>query len=233
MRIVTLEHSPCDGPGKILDWANFRGHTLNRVHIYRGDPLPSLDSFDFLVVMGGAMNIYQHRDHPWLIPEKTFIRSAIDAGKAILGVCLGGQLMADVLGGKVTRNPDFELGWWPVQFHERSGPFATFPKELTVCHWHGDTFAIPNGAQHAGSSPGCANQAYYIGDRLVGLQFHIELAPVHNAELADDLPPERGRYVQTADELLAAPVNEDALRNALHSLLDSLAAAVTQSRGAM
>lgn len=232
MRIVTIEHSRSDGPGKILDWIQLRGHDLHRAHISEGDPLPSQDTFDFLIVMGGVMNIYQYRDHPWLVPEKAFIRSAIDAGKAVLGVCLGGQLMSDVLGGKVTQNPEVELGWWPVQFHQRTGPFARFPENLTVCHWHGDTFTIPLEAIHAASSPGCANQAYYIGDRLVGLQFHIEIAPCHSKELAEDLPPDCGRYVQTGEQLIAAKVDDSALEAALHSMLDALASAVTPAVGA-
>ena len=78
-RIVTLEHFRADGPGKILDWVKARGYELRRIFVDEGHVLPPLNSFDYLIVMGGPMNIYQHRDHPWLVPEKAFIRAAADA----------------------------------------------------------------------------------------------------------------------------------------------------------
>src|SRR6187402_1606771 len=174
-RIVTLEHFRADGPGKILDWVKERGHDLQRVFVDEGHALPQMDSFDYLIVMGGPMNIYQHRDHPWLVPEKAFIRAAADTGKSVLGICLGAQLLADVMGGKVMQNPEREIGWWPVRFLARPGPFAAFPAELACCHWHGDTFELPPGALHLAESDACKHQAFIIGDRLVGLQFHIEV----------------------------------------------------------
>ncbi len=226
LRIVSVEHFRADGPGKILGWIESRGHSLQRVFLDAGHPLPALEDFDFLIVMGGPMNIYQHEEHPWLVEEKAFIRAAVDAGKPILGVCLGGQLLADVLGGKVTRNRERELGWWPVHFTSRPGPFAEFPEHLMAFHWHGDTFSIPPGAQDLASSEACNTQAFLYGDRLVGLQFHIEVWNVESHELMqacpDDLRP--ARYVQTPAQILAPPPETIALEPSLFSLLDALAA---------
>ena len=82
--------------------------------------------------MGGPMNIYQHRDHPWLVAEKAFIAEVIAAGKPVLGICLGAQLIADALGGKVFQNSQKEIGWFPIQMLDRAEPFAGFPEALTA-----------------------------------------------------------------------------------------------------
>jgi len=225
MRIHSLEHQPAEGPAKIADWATARGHTLARTAIYAGEALPELEAFDLLVIMGGGMNIYQHRDHPWLVAEKEFLRRASDAGKPILGICLGAQLLADVLGGKVYQNPEKEIGWFPVNFLDRSAPFADFPESMNVMHWHGDTFDLPSGARSVASSEGCPRQALVWGDRVVGLQFHLEMGAVNVADLAnvsaEDLTP--GRYVQSAEQLLQTPADLPAAHAALYALLNELA----------
>jgi GMP synthase-like glutamine amidotransferase len=131
-----------------------------------------MDSFDFLAVMGGTMNIYEHDEHPWLIDEKRFIRQAIDAGKKVLGVCLGGQLIADVLGGPVTKNAFREIGWHCVQLTPQARELPLLESsstgELMVFQWHGDTFAIPPGAVCLASSRGCANQAFRVWAQCAG-----------------------------------------------------------------
>lgn len=232
LRILSLEHFRADGPGKILGWIEQRGHTLQRVFLDEGQLPPALEAFDLLIVMGGPMNIYEHEQHPWLVLEKQFIRDALDAGKPFLGVCLGAQLVADVLGGKVTRNREREIGWWPVHFGKRPGPFAEFPETLEAFHWHGDTFSLPPGAEHLASSEACDEQAILVGDRIVGLQFHIEVWNVESQDLMnacpDDLRP--ARYVQTPAQILAPPPGTAALEPALFSLLDYLAEIALRER---
>lgn len=224
MRIHSLEHQPEEGPAKIADWAAARGHTLARTALYAAEPPPALDTFDLLVIMGGGMNIYQHRDHPWLVEEKAFLRRAIDAGKPILGICLGAQLLADVLGGKVYQNPEKEIGWFPVNFTDRTGLFAAFPETMNVMHWHGDTFDLPPGAHLTASSEGCLRQAFVWGDRVVGLQFHLEMGAVNVADLAtvaaEDLTP--GRFVQNAAQLTDTPTDLPVAHASLFTLLDAL-----------
>ena len=224
MRIHSLEHQAEEGPGKIADWAAERGHTITRTALYADEALPALDTFDLLVVMGGGMNIYQHRDHPWLVAEKEFLRRAIDAKKPILGICLGAQLLSDVLGGKVYQNPEKEIGWFPVTFVDQAAPFSGFPREVNVMHWHGDTFDLPPGARLVAGSAGCPRQAFIWGDRVVGLQFHLEMGAVNVADLAkvaaDDLTP--GRYVQSAAQLLETPADLAVAHAALGTLLDEL-----------
>lgn len=207
MKLHALIHGPTDGLGKIADWAAARGHEVTETRLYAGEPLPDLAAVDLLVIMGGGMNIYQHRDHPWLVPEKRFIGEAIERGKRVLGVCLGGQLIADVLGAKVYQNPVKEIGWWPVRTVASSGASAALPGEMTVFHWHGDTFEIPPGAVRVLKSEACANQGFVFGERVVGLQFHLEVAPDTVAEFIAggeaELTP--ARFVQTPAEVLAPP----------------------------
>jgi GMP synthase-like glutamine amidotransferase len=229
MRIHSLEHQPAEGPARIADWAVARGHPLTRTALYADEPLPAMETFDLLVIMGGGMNIYQHRDYPWLVAEKEFLRRAIEAGKPILGICLGAQLLADVLGGKVYQNPEKEIGWFPVQFLDRAAPFAAFPETMNVMHWHGDTFDLPPDARLVAGSQGCPRQAFVWGDRVVGLQFHLEMGAVNVADLAhvsvEDLTP--GRFVQSAAQLLATPPDLEVAHGALFTLLDDLARPLT------
>lgn len=227
MRIHSLEHAPAEGAGKIKDWARDRGHSFKVTRLDLGEALPEPNAFDLLVIMGGAMNIYQHRDYPWLVAEKQCISAAIEAGKALLGVCLGAQLIADCLGGKVAQNPAQEIGWFPVRFLRREPPFDGFPAESMAFHWHGDTFSLPSGALRVAESDACANQAFIHGTKIVGLQFHIEVTPEAAAsfcEGADDfLKPER--YVQARGYITHFQPDLRATDAGLFRLLDHLASA--------
>jgi GMP synthase-like glutamine amidotransferase len=177
-----LQHVPYEGVGWIQDWAESRGHELSGSLMYQepagANGLPHPDALDMLVIMGGPMNIYEYDVHPWLPAEKRFIRACIDQGKAVLGICLGGQLIADVLGGQVGRAPFEEIGWYPVELTEAGRQlesFAHFPDRFTTLQWHGDTFSIPPGAVHAAWSEATPNQAFcYDCERVIGLQFHLE-----------------------------------------------------------
>jgi GMP synthase-like glutamine amidotransferase len=142
MKIHYLQHVPFENPGIILDWAERNGHIVTSTHLYKGRQFPLQSDFDWLVIMGGPMNIYQEDQYLWLAEEKAFIRASINAGKVGIGLCLGAQLLADVLGGKVARNPYTEIGWFPVRMSPQalqSDLFSFFPPAPTVFEWHGDT----------------------------------------------------------------------------------------------
>ena len=114
MRIHSLEHEPFEGLANIEVWAKSRGYSISRTLLFNNEELPDISDFDWLVIMGGSMNIYEEEKYPWLREEKDFIAEAIAAKKIVLGVCLGSQLAADVLGGRVSRNKYKEIGWFPV-----------------------------------------------------------------------------------------------------------------------
>ena len=174
------------------------------------------------------MNVYQEAEYPWLAAEKAFIATAIGAGKAVLGICLGAQLIAAVLGGPVSKGAQPEIGWYPVELtpEGRGLPlFAAFPVRFTALHWHGDTFSIPPGATHVASSAACANQAFaYDGGRVVGLQFHLEETRESLAQLVDNAGGElvQDDWIATPEELLAPEAPFAPCRELLFSLLDAM-----------
>ena len=227
MRIHYLQHMACEGTGRIANWTAQRGHSLSGTHLYRGESLPDNEAFDALLIMGGPMNIYEYRNHPWLPAEKRFIKHAIDSGKIVLGICLGAQLIADVLGAKIYQNQAFEIGWFPVRFTAacQSIPaMRDFPDELTVLHWHGDTFDLPPGVRLLATSQACHHQAFAFGRRVIGLQFHIEMdAPDVAAFLDDTLPTPVAGQIQSAAELLAGQRHLPGVHAALYATLDALA----------
>lgn len=176
---VALQHAPYEQPCYISKWFNLHSIPIRDVNLYKGDILPEVDTVSFLIIMGGPMNIYEHEDYPWLIEEKKFIRKVIDRKIPVLGICLGAQLISDVLGGTVTRLPDPEYGWVSVSHNERATENRLFssiiPDLLTVFQWHQDTFSIPSGAVPLFQSTACPNQGFVYKNSVVGLQFHPEL----------------------------------------------------------
>ena len=209
MRIHYLQHVPFENPGSILEWANKNQCLVTATHLYDNEKLPDTSEFDWLVVMGGPMNIYEETQYPWLKAEKVLIKTAIEAGKVVIGMCLGSQLIADVIGGKVVQNEKKEIGWFPITFSEKakaSPLFAFFPDRPVVFHWHGDTFVeLPEAATVIATSTACKNQAFVYQQRVFGFQFHLEnTLPIIEALIvncgAEMIP---GDYVQRPEEVLA------------------------------
>jgi len=191
---------------------------MDCIEVFRGASLPAPADYEMLVIMGGPMNIYQESIHPWLRAEKAMIRAAIQAGKYLVGVCLGSQLIADQLGSPVFRGEFAEIGWWPVA-RTRDCPQAfPCPQTLPVFHWHGDTFGLPVGARHLIASGGCASQGFLQGDRILGLQCHLEATPASVNALVDACGHEisEGLYCQTASAMRAEP---QATYEAMHAVL--------------
>ena len=226
MRIHYLQHVPFEDLASMESWAASRGHTLSRTRLFSGERLPDLSSFDWLVVTGGPMNIYQEDRYAWLAEEKEFIGRAISGGKIVLGVCLGAQLISSVLGGMVTKNRYREIGWFQVRLTEEgraSSVFSVLPDRFVALHWHGDTFSIPPGASRMAESDACPNQAFILG-KAIGLQFHLESNPESMKRLIDHCAEEMtaGPYVQMPEDLAAARESYDGLRELMESLLDRI-----------
>jgi GMP synthase-like glutamine amidotransferase len=208
LSVCAIEHAPFEGVGCIGDWARERGHRLNSVLVYNNEPLPKLDNLDWLVVMGGPMSIYDEQQFPWLKKEKTFIKNAIEARKTIIGICLGSQLVADVLGAKVYKNPHPEIGWFDVIRTKESyhtNLLAGFDERIKVFHWHGDTFELPDGAIPLFQSEACKNQGILFSHNVLGLQFHFEMTEQGIEKMFTDenehLPD--GLFVQSKTEILS------------------------------
>jgi GMP synthase (glutamine-hydrolysing) len=227
MNLHYLQHVSFEGLASIETWAAARGHRVAATRLHEGEPLPRLDQLDWLVVMGGPMNIYEEDRFPWLAAEKRFLKSAIESGRVVLGVCLGAQLIADVLGGPVGRNAHKEIGWFPVRKTEaaaRSRVCETLPAELEAFHWHGDTFALPPGAVHVARSEACENQAFIYDERVVGLQFHLETTPASVRLLAKHCADElvTGPLIQSVEAMLADEQRFERINETMWRLLDRL-----------
>lgn len=208
MRAHYLQHVPFEGLGSIEPWLLNAGYEISNTQFFNSGVLPSIDEIDLLVVMGGPMSVNDETEHPWLVKEKKFIKSIIEAGKPVLGICLGAQLIANSMGGEVFTNPEKEIGWFPVQSVEPESSFVfRFPEETEVFHWHGETFSLPTDAIQIAKSKGCNNQAFQIGSNVIGLQFHLETTPESAQAIVENCRNElvEGVYIQSEAEILSAP----------------------------
>ena len=228
MKIHWFQHVPFEGLGNIGTWANRHGHRLSITRFFKQDPLPQMDTIDWLIVMGGPMNIYEEEKYPWLSEEKHFLKNAIDAGKAVIGICLGAQLIADALGSRVYAGSYKEIGWFPVHKKEtagRSSVFIDFPQGTNVFHWHGDTFDLPPGCIHIAESAACRNQAFIYEERVIGLQFHLEMTPKGVEEIVANCRGElvEAPYIQKAEEIVSNAERFTEANRVMDSILDRLA----------
>ncbi|AZB44396.1 type 1 glutamine amidotransferase [Bacillus sp. FJAT-42376] len=200
MRIHYLQHVPYEGLGFIQDWIDENRCLLTKTAMYKTDVrFPKTEEFDLLIVLGGPMNIDQTDEYPWLLKEKEFISGAIQSGKKVLGICMGSQLTASALGGRVSRNEFEEVGWHEVKMRDSRIP--GLPASFQAMQWHGDSFSIPEGAVWLAESEACSNQAFLFGDKVIGLQFHLEFTEEIVSKVAESETPAKGRYVQSWDEI--------------------------------
>lgn len=217
MRVHCLQHVPCEPAARISDWAHARGHDFTVTRLFAAEPLPELPAMDALVVMGGPMGVHDEADHPWMRGEKHVIAAALEAGRHVLGVCLGAQMIAHVSGARVYRNRFQEIGWFSVEATDAGMDRLALPRRFNAFHWHGDTFQLPDGAVQLARTGACEQQMFTMGGRVLGIQFHLEVSPAEIAGMlaaAGDLP--EGPYVQPREPMLDSG---DAC-GASHRLLD-------------
>lgn len=177
MRIHYIQNDPLATLGFIEEWVQEKGNHSSFARMFEDEPLPCMDQFDMLIILGGRMGAYEEEEYPWLVEEKKFILEAIAQEKWILGICLGAQLLANVLGSKVYPHTHQEIGWWPIEVMDEaktSSLFDGIPVSFSAFEYHGDTFDLPKKAIRLASSKGCSNQAFSYGERVIGLQFHAE-----------------------------------------------------------
>ncbi|MEH6566290.1 MAG: gamma-glutamyl-gamma-aminobutyrate hydrolase family protein [Halopseudomonas sp.] len=229
MRAHYLQHVAFEGLGQIETWLDRQGYQVTGTHLYRDEQLPdaqALEEIDLLIVMGGPMSVNDEGQLPWLAAEKAFIRQAVTADKQVLGICLGAQLIASALGQAVYPHVEREIGWFAIQGNtHHNGAAFHFPEQVTVLHWHGETFDLPHGAVPLASSTACANQAFQLGRSVIGLQFHLEATRALLADFveADGESLQPADFVQPADAIVgvADPVLEQTSA-LLYDLLDYL-----------
>ena len=231
-RANVFQHDSLEGPGNIERWLTSAPDrlkcSLSRTLWCEGQEPPAMDDVDLLVVMGGPMAADDEDKHPWLVREKLAIEQAVKKGKRVLGICLGAQLIACVLGSRVYRNREREIGWFPVfstaEARQRD-PYRSFPAKFTAFHWHSDTFEVPYGGIRTFYNECTANQGFQFGNRVVALQFHIEITDNQIREFVSSADPDelrQGRFVQSGQDILAR--NADGTENyrLLSSLMENL-----------
>jgi GMP synthase-like glutamine amidotransferase len=203
MHIHFIQHMPFEHPATIADWAAEKNYISTYTKVFEDAVFPSMDAFDMLVIMGGIMGVYEEEQYAWMAKEKLFIKKAIENNKKVLGVCLGAQLIAEILGAQVFPHTVKEIGWLPVEKVEAHKLTNELPQTFTTFHWHGDTFTLPPGAIHLFKSNACKQQGFAYNNHVVGVQFHME---VKEGLLNDMTEHERAElikddYVQTEDEI--------------------------------
>jgi GMP synthase (glutamine-hydrolysing) len=196
-KLLVFQHVPFEILGTLDPLLRSYGFRVRYVNFGRQpDARPRLNSYHGLVVLGGPMNVDQVDRHPHLSTEIELIREAIERQIPVLGICLGAQLIARALGAEVRANSQKEIGWYDVDLTDegRSDPLLChFAPREKLFQWHGDAFDLPRGAVHLAKSTGCDKQAFRVGDRVYGFQFHLEVdeplihrwlgVPIHAAEL--------------------------------------------------
>jgi GMP synthase-like glutamine amidotransferase len=188
MSVLILKNITTEGPGTIEDFLGKEGIPFRIVELGSGETPPPLENVDTLVILGGPMGVYEMESYPHLMAESRLIREAINRDMMVLGICLGAQMLAYCLGANVYPGPEKEIGWYPVELtgdglkdplmrklatHPQVGDFW---RRFRVFHWHGDTFDLPPGAVLLACSVRYKNQAFRLGDKVYGFQFHMEVS---------------------------------------------------------
>ena len=226
MRAHYLQHVPFESLGSIDPWLESAGYQVTVTKLYESASTPSPSQLDLLIVMGGPMSVNDEERFPWLRLEKQFIRNTIESGKAVLGICLGAQLIANSLGESVYPNRRKEIGWYPVRgiAHEEESIFR-FPSSVDVFHWHGETFDLPEGAVLLAKSEACENQAFQFGSNVIGLQFHLETTPESALAIVTNCREELlpSKFVQAEAAILDQPPNKyQVINNLMEKILHFL-----------
>ena len=210
MRIQLVEHDPEDfSRTNISFWAAAKGYQVYQTFVCNREKLPAIESFDWLMVMGGSQHAWDEQANVWLKEEKAFVRESLAQGKIFLGICFGAQLLAEALGGNIFPNKHKEIGWHTVSLNgagRESFLFQNVPPSFVAFNWHSDHFSLPTGCTTLASSKATENQAFVCSGRpLVGLQFHPEytreMVNYYAREHSQDWVPDL--FVSGKDEVLA------------------------------
>jgi GMP synthase (glutamine-hydrolysing) len=184
MNVLIIQNVTSEGPGTIADHLRTTNTAVASIDLERGHSLPDIAPFSHVIILGGPMAVYEMDAVPYLNDEARLIEKAVTAGKHVLGVCLGAQMLAHVLGSRVYPGGQKEIGWYDVTLTDEGMKDRCMAalavegrKTAQVFQWHGDTFDLPANSVRLASSDIYPNQAFRYSDRVYALQFHIEVTP--------------------------------------------------------
>ncbi len=213
LRVHYFQHIAGEGFGSCYDYLKAHQAKITATEFFalpvdlplELEALPDIDEVDLLIIMGGTMSVNDEANYPWLKLEKRWLRRYLSAGKPAIGLCLGGQLIANALGASVSRNQHQELGWMDVgRVSHIPENYFQIPEKINIMQWHSETFEIPRGGVRLAQNNVCQNQMYQIGRNVLGFQFHPEMTP-HALQLLieneEDSAVFNGEYVQPIAEL--------------------------------
>ncbi|MFG1298997.1 type 1 glutamine amidotransferase [Xanthobacter sp. V3C-3] len=226
MKVLVFQHVAEEHPGTFRDFMKADGVAWDPVELDAGEAIPDLAGYDALMVFGGPMDVWQEEEHPWLVAEKAAIHEWIASGRPYLGVCLGHQLLADALGGKVGLMPRPEVGVTQVELTEagRASPlFEALPPAFPTLQWHGAAvLVLPPGGTILARNDHCAIQSLQVGSRAFGIQYHVELT--------DSTVPEWGAIPEyrCALEAITGPGGQDLLEEATRTHMPAFRTAAAQ-----
>ena len=239
MHIHFIIHEHFEAPGAYETWAQANHHITSYSRLYAGEPLQQhIDDIDFLIVMGGPQDpdtTIAECPHFNAKAEQALILRVIQAGKMVLGVCLGSQLIGEALGAHYEHSPQKEIGKFPITLTDAglSHPlFSHFDKVTEVGHWHNDMPGLTADATILAYSEGCPRQIVAYSDRVFGFQCHMELNKDVVSLLAaqeDFSSASQHRFVETPEKLLSHDYDE--MNNKLYAFLDKLTAQYSRNLG--
>lgn len=220
MIIDVLQHVSFEDPAAIADWGKENGHTFRIHKLYENAPVPDCKQIDFLIVLGGPMSV-NDLEYTWVEEERKLIKEMISKNKPMLGICLGAQQIAKSLGSTIFEGEFKEVGWFTV--NSDSKQFDFIPETMTVFHWHGEQFKLPEGSQRLFSNDVCENQGFIYQDRVIGLQFHFESTKASIDSLLENERAylDNSAYVQTEETIRNWKIPENNI-TVLYKLLNHL-----------
>lgn len=231
MKIAILQHTPDSRPFYTTTWLEQSKLPYRLVQSFKGEKIPPVSEVDWLIVLGGSMNIDDETRFPFLREEKKLVEEILKAEKTYLGICLGGQMLATVMGAEVRKHTEWEVGWHSVQIENKILGLKQRPEreEVFMMQYHQDTFDLPRDATLFAKNSITANQGFISANGLaVGIQFHPEAtdAWVHDCE-NDEFPT--GKFVQNYQEMVQG-LKHLPKQSAWYSDVLSHLASLTQSR---
>lgn len=226
MNALIYTHHPDEGPGLLKDILRERGWEVKEVGLWKGGQIPEPRSFHLLILMGGPMSVHDEDAYSFLLEEKQFVRRWVQEGNPTLGICLGAQLIADCLGGRVYKGDKEELGWYELTVTEKgkNDPFLhAFPLRFPVFQWHSETFDLPEGAILLATTPDYPHQAFRFGDLTYAFQFHLEVTEemLHTWLSGNGLGAHKKRKINAARHL-HFPVIHELCRGFMQPFLEAI-----------